>query len=652
MTLNTSFFDSMLDSVFIVNEKCEVVYVNEVGALLFNQTPRKVIRNKSALTQVFTFDPAIPELFQLLELKESSPYKEVKFTTSENTNGQIQLSIQPLPASLLISDSPIPLWLIYMRDVALEARLQMKYHRELDQKQDIIEELEKAKLELQKYSENLEKMVNERTKEIQELNHTMKALLDSLSEGFFIFNQQGMCLNISSKACQQTIEKIPNGLSIYEVLNIPKDQIEKFNKWTQTLFMEMLPFEDLAPLGPSSYTHSQNKEIRLNYYPLRSNSGSIEAVVTVATDITKLIEAEHEILFEKNKAKMIVNLVQNKKSVQTFVKDTQNLINQLKSELKTTNPNYIDVFRYLHTIKGGSAMFSISSMVESSHNAEEVNQQLINSSSPVLLEKLHQYVHSIESSYSVFLNEVTQILGDQALNNEKLLELPMSDFSKMLSQASQKNTAQQACDYLYNHVLLEPIGHHFQIYQKVLEVAATETSKQILPLELKDAHILIFPKPYEDLFKVLIHAFRNSVDHGIEKPDARIDAGKNEFGKISVSFKKSADQILISIQDDGQGIDPQRIREKLQEKGISLEGETDQQVIQHIFDPLFSTRNQISEISGRGIGMDAIQAEVKKLKGQVWVQSTPGQGTQIHIQIPYFDRDPTSHQVESKSAAA
>ncbi len=258
----TSYFDSLLDSVFILNEQGEILYVNEVGATLCNQTPRKLIRQKTQFHKLFDFEPKIKEFDSLTSILELLPYREVQFTCTEGTEGRVQISLQPY-----LSEESERKWLVYMRDVALEARLQMKYHRELDQKQDVIEQLEKAKGELEVYSRDLEKMVNERTQEIQELNHTMKALLDSLSQGFFIFNKNGVCLNISSKACLSTIEKNPNNLTIHEALNLTTTESEKFKKWMSTLFMEMLPFEDFLDDAPEADARLLGREVRAVFRP-------------------------------------------------------------------------------------------------------------------------------------------------------------------------------------------------------------------------------------------------------------------------------------------------------------------------------------------------------------------------------------------------
>mgnify|MGYP003823659481 CR=1 FL=1 len=634
----------MLDSVFIINDKYEILYSNEVGANLCNQTPKKLVRTKSIFTHLFKFDPEIVEIQNLSLMVESLPYKEVHFQTTENTQGRIQFTIQPL----LTHPNQ---WLIYMRDVDLEARLQMKYHRELDQKQDVITQLEKAKIELEKYSQNLEKMVDERTQEIQSLNHTMQALLDSLSQGFFIFNKNGQCLNISSKACLQTLEKNPNGLSVYEALNISPPEIEKFKKWTSTLFMEMLPFEDLAPLGPSHFAHTQNKEIRLEYYPIRSANNEIEGVVTVSTDITKLIEAEKEVLIEKARAKMIVNLVQNKKSIKTFIKDTQHFLDKLKSELQQPTPNTVEIFRYLHTIKGGASMYSIPSMVNPAHEAEEILQNLIKNPNSASLSKLKDHVHHIETNFSNFLKDVTNILGQKVIDNQTLIELSMEDFLKTLEKASKKSTAPQACEYLHHQILMEPIENYFHVYQKAIDKAAEETGKKLFPLQLINGQLSIFPEPYLPLFNVLVHAFRNSVDHGIETPELRQEKGKPEQGQIQVTFERQDPMLKFTIQDDGQGINPTIIRKKLTEKGIPFVGESDQEVIQHIFDPLFSTRDQVTETSGRGVGMDAIKFEVDSLKGRIWVESNLGYGTQVFIEVPYYDIS-TSFGKTTQSEAA
>src|SRR5690606_18400330 len=114
---------------------------------------------------------------------DATPYKELTFKTSQGGEGKVQITLQPIFDSMGDKN-----WIVFVRDVTLEERLQKKYRAELEQKEDVIRALEDAKAKLEDYSKNLEEMVKVRTQELSRLNQTMSALLDSLGQGFFIFN--------------------------------------------------------------------------------------------------------------------------------------------------------------------------------------------------------------------------------------------------------------------------------------------------------------------------------------------------------------------------------------------------------------------------------------------------------------------------------
>lgn len=142
----------------------------------------------------------------------------------------------------------------------------------------------------------------------------------------------------------------------------------------------------------------------------------------------------------------------------------------------------------------------------------------------------------------------------------------------------------------------------------------------------------------EALSEPLIHLVRNSLDHGVEQPEERLAAGKTAEGTITLSAFQEAGYIAIEIADDGKGIDPQVIRKKAAEKGIAsteaLAAMADHDVIQLILAPNFSTADQISDLSGRGVGMDAVQTMVHSFNGAVAVQSQMGCGSKVRLTLP------------------
>jgi two-component system chemotaxis sensor kinase CheA len=141
----------------------------------------------------------------------------------------------------------------------------------------------------------------------------------------------------------------------------------------------------------------------------------------------------------------------------------------------------------------------------------------------------------------------------------------------------------------------------------------------------------------EQISDPLVHLIRNAVDHGIETPEERTQAGKNPEGLLEISSWYEGNEIVLQVKDDGKGLDRKKILEKAQEKSLifgSGDDLTDQEVFQFIFHPGFSTRDQVSDVSGRGVGMDVVKTNIEKARGHIFIDSTLGKGTSITLRIP------------------
>ena len=141
----------------------------------------------------------------------------------------------------------------------------------------------------------------------------------------------------------------------------------------------------------------------------------------------------------------------------------------------------------------------------------------------------------------------------------------------------------------------------------------------------------------EQISDPLVHLIRNAVDHGIESPEERIAAGKPESGRLKIKAKHSAGEVWISVEDDGRGLDREKILQKGREKGlINDDGHNlkDEEVWRLIFEPGFSTADKVSSISGRGVGMDVVKRNIEKLRGRIDIRSEKGAGTVFSLRIP------------------
>ncbi|OGR39737.1 MAG: chemotaxis protein CheA [Desulfovibrionales bacterium GWA2_65_9] len=180
-----------------------------------------------------------------------------------------------------------------------------------------------------------------------------------------------------------------------------------------------------------------------------------------------------------------------------------------------------------------------------------------------------------------------------------------------------------------------PIGTTFSKFRRLVRDLSSELGKEI-ELVTRGEETELDKTVLERLGDPLVHLIRNSIDHGIDMPEERKRAGKRPEGTILLEAVHSGSEVLIRITDDGKGMDAEVIRNKAVEKGlIAADAElSEQEALQLIFLPGFSTAAKITNISGRGVGMDVVQRAIDSLRGVIEIKSAPGQGTTITIRLP------------------
>jgi two-component system, chemotaxis family, sensor kinase CheA len=184
-------------------------------------------------------------------------------------------------------------------------------------------------------------------------------------------------------------------------------------------------------------------------------------------------------------------------------------------------------------------------------------------------------------------------------------------------------------------VRMLPIGQLFSRFRRLIHDLARDHGKKI-ELVTVGEETEVDKTVIERLNDPLVHLIRNAVDHGIEDPDSRVAVGKQPVGRITLSATHIAAGVVISIRDDGRGLDRDRIRARAEENGLWAPGArlTDNELFQAIFQPGFSTAREITSLSGRGVGMDVVKRAIDALRGKVDVASTFGNGSEITLRLP------------------
>jgi len=184
---------------------------------------------------------------------------------------------------------------------------------------------------------------------------------------------------------------------------------------------------------------------------------------------------------------------------------------------------------------------------------------------------------------------------------------------------------------------MQPVGKVFSRFSKVARDTARSLGKEV-ELELSGAETELDRNLVEALADPLVHLVRNAIDHGIEAPALREASGKPRAGHIHLMAQQEGDYVSISIQDDGAGIDPEILRSKAREKGLidaeSASRLSAEECLHLVFLPGFSTKAEVTDISGRGVGMDVVQSRIRELSGHIQIYSELGRGSRFSIRVP------------------
>ncbi|WP_062066986.1 chemotaxis protein CheA [Cellvibrio sp. OA-2007] len=259
-------------------------------------------------------------------------------------------------------------------------------------------------------------------------------------------------------------------------------------------------------------------------------------------------------------------------------------------------------------------------------------------SSPPASEKEAPQVETTVRVDTQRLDDIMNMVGELVLVRNRLVRLGNSSTNEALVKAV-ANLDVVTAD-LQTSVMktrMQPIKKVFGRFPRVVRDLARSLKKEI-NLELVGEETDLDKNLVEALADPLVHLVRNSVDHGIEFPDVREAAGKARIGQVVLSAEQEGDHILLSISDDGAGMDPVKLRNIAVEKGLFDEDAanrlSDTEAYNLIFAPGFSTKKEISDVSGRGVGMDVVKTKITQLNGTVEIKSELGKGTRFIIKVP------------------
>lgn len=494
----------------------------------------------------------------------------------------------------------------------------------------------------------------ERTALLREKTNDIHSMLQNLPQGILTLGADGLIHPEYSKHLEAIVER--DGLSGRPALPLLLDgaavgadalaQVEAAlaaclgeDRMNFDFNAHLLPAEIRRPMGDG-----RDKILELLWAPICDDADTVEKIMLCIRDVSELrllaAEAEHQ----KRELDMIGQILKvNQEKFHEFIDGSRRFVADNEALLNGAagaTPELVgQLFRNMHTIKGNARTYGLLHLTNRVHEAEQAYDALRREppaafDRAALLGQLADVAAGIEEY--AHLNDVT--LGRKGPGRrgsaEKYLMVERSGFDELRNSLDAYDL--QACSRetlaaLLGQVRLdlqlvgtEPVGRVLEGVFDSLPSLAAELGKAAPELAVEDGGLQLRNQAADMLRNVFMHLYRNALDHGIEPPAERLAQGKPAAGRIRLSLSLADDRLLLRLRDDGRGLALARIRAKAEEKGLLAAGQAmaDEVLANLIFAPGFSTASAVTEVSGRGVGMDAVQSFVKREAGEIHLHLT------------------------------
>jgi two-component system, chemotaxis family, sensor kinase CheA len=339
----------------------------------------------------------------------------------------------------------------------------------------------------------------------------------------------------------------------------------------------------------------------------------------VITDITPLLERERAEEEERETVCLVGKLLVDREGVADFLEDAEALV----TALHRTRNDETEFRRHVHTLKGNAGLFGVQSVARACHELENELEE-------VGMDRLTTLV-SVEKSVRHFADRGKKFLengsGDRIVLDEQDKELLLAAIERGESRPNLKKLVES-----WQH---ESMRTRLNRAAEQVKALAARLGKDPLNVQVDCEPIRQPHEDWQSLWAQLAHVLRNAVDHGLESPSERSLVGKPEIATVRLAGYRKEGNIVVEVADSGRGVDWAKVEQKALELGLLTKpGVGPEGLSALLFHDGLSTRDQVSDVSGRGVGLGALYTTVKNRGGQIRVESQPGRGTRFVVTWP------------------
>jgi two-component system, chemotaxis family, sensor kinase CheA len=501
--------------------------------------------------------------------------------------------------------------------------------------------------------------------EIQMKSAEMRLLMNTVPAGLLSLDEQcAVNPEYSHAATKMLGTETLAGRPFVEVLGLTADRAPEGKKLLDFLDffrLALLPEEDMAPLNPmEELEYERNLRacwLRIRYY-LIDRSGKPNHILAVVEDITEEKKLAEQVARSQRENLQLKAIAENPDLFREFLVETGQIIESIRHiadglDIKESSRTVVhEIFRGVHTIKGVAGSFGLFTLADASSKLEDGLSPL-REGFPITSRAVEETKGSLSRLSMIFFEIVEnakKLLGEDIEKETGVyLRIPLEDLKRHL-----REIGEMAIDESLKHKMIDEIkGEITRRLRSLLIVPARKgfaRAVKIVPglierlgknaqFRFEGQDTPIDCEIAGELTTPLVHLLRNAFDHGVEGREERSEKGKSEQATVVLSVDRENSHLVLSLTDDGRGLDPEKLKSVAVKKGVITREQsvrmTREEIYDLIFRPGFSTADTISEVSGRGVGMDAVLTSVKNnLGGHLRIESEVGKGTRFVITIP------------------
>jgi len=485
---------------------------------------------------------------------------------------------------------------------------------------------------------SLAKSFNSMLDTIEEKDRNINSLLSALPFGLFYFDEKGKISDEKSQVTTKMFSNFEKNESVLDFFSSNGADCSSVKKVIDVIYKNLLPFGSAAKLLPSRLEVKDNgssKLIDLTFKKHAYQDDKIERVIVLAEDVTKKVESFKKNQMLTEKVNRVSKASEDLAGFKEFMNAGKSLYQAILFWHKKNDINLVTLKRDLHSLKGCVEVYGFSECSQQIHELESaLSEGVLDTSKESFFEK-------VDESFSLFnkyVDELCELLAINSSNELKQFSISKIDkIKQLILQDNKKELVEAFYDldkFPIDRILNKYTSYAIQILSKL------EDKKALIEFAPDSAELT-----YSEAQKIdtpLMHIIRNSIDHGIESTSERLDKSKPESGKVKIRALRDQGFITLEVSDDGRGIDGELLSNKALEKGVWTTDQKDNSTLQDkinlIFMPSFSSKDEVSEVSGRGVGMDAVKDSLESMGGSIQVDTTIGSGTHFYLKIP------TEHQ--------